>query len=89
LSLPFAVVRIVVSHPTVVSASISPYEQWLVDGVAALCDVAPVGTLRAVARSSDVGPVVGHGGIGGLLVALAVVVVVIKRQEPKKTNQVS
>jgi hypothetical protein len=46
----------------VVSTSSTPYEQWLAGGVGVLCDVAPIATLRAEARSGGVGwPWVGCG----------------------------
>lgn len=59
----------------VVSATITPYEQWLAGGVAALCDMAfvwrcsqetgPVAALRADAHSGGIGP--GNGDGGGVL----------------------
>jgi hypothetical protein len=42
LSLLSVVAHDVVSHPPIVSTSITPYEQWLAGRVVVLCDVAPV-----------------------------------------------
>ena len=53
--LPSSSCRLTSPRSTVVSTSMSPHEQWLAGGVVVLCDVAPVATLRAEARSSGVG----------------------------------
>ena len=72
LCLPFAIpaicpcVIVWCPYSIVINTTISPYKQWLTDGVVVLCDVAPIATLWAEARSSSIGwgGSVGHSCCG-------------------------